>query len=185
MSGDLDLVRRYLAGDREAADLVGKRLACVGRMVRSRARQLFGGLPEHELEDLTQAVVTKILASLPKYEGRAALESWAFAYCEGELRNAGRRRRRERGLHGDDETLREEPAPPPPETFEDLLACLDRLGDRERRLVRAKHYDELRLEDLAKRADAGLNTIKSRYYRALLQLRQCLERREGEEGESR
>lgn len=184
MSGDLDLVRRYLAGDREAAELLGKRLACVGRIVRSRARQLLGGLTEHELEDLTQTVLTKILASLAKYEGRAALESWAFAFCEGELRNAWRRRRRERNQHGDDEALQQEPAPPTPETFEELLACLDRLGDRERRLVRAKHYDGLRLEDLAQRADAGLNTIKSRYYRALLQLRQCLERREGEEGES-
>ena len=182
MSDDLDLVRRDLAGDKEAADLLGRRLACVGRILRARARQLFFGLPEHELEDLTQTVITKLLANLPKYEGRAALESWAFAFCEGELRNAARRHRRERSQQAGDEALQQVPAPPPPETFEDLLACLDRLGEGERRLVRAKHYDELRLEDLAARAEAGLNTIKSRYYRALLQLRQCLERREREEG---
>lgn len=177
---DLALVRAALAGDRAAADRVAERLACIARILRARARSLCGGLPEHDLLDLAQDVATKVYERLRAYEGRAALESWVFAFCEGELRNALRRRQRRSGDTGLDAGALAAP-PLEVEDFADLYRCLDRLGAGERELVRKKHYDGLVLEAIATRSGTNLNTVKSRYYRALVQLRRCLERNDHED----
>ena len=181
-AADLDLVRAVLAGDRAAGDRLADRLQCIGRFLRTRGRQFCSNLGEADLLDIGQDVLTRILGKLRDYEGRAAIESWVFAFCEGELRNVVRRRQRHklRVQELDDECI----AAPLADAIEDhseLLRCMDRLPSIELQLVRHKHYEGLRLEEIAARQQTNLNTIKSRYYRALVQLRHCLDRNEKQE----
>jgi RNA polymerase sigma factor (sigma-70 family) len=181
-AADVALVRAVLAGDRAAADRLAERLQCIGRFLRTRGRQLCGNLDDADLLDIGQDVVTKILARLPDYEGRAAIESWVFAFCEGEVRNVVRRRLRERARTQELDTTDLAAADAAePEDHADLFRCMDRLATDEVLLLRQKHHDGLRLEDIAARARVKLNTIKSRYYRVLVRLRHCLERRSDQE----
>jgi RNA polymerase sigma factor (sigma-70 family) len=172
---DLALVRAAVRGDATSVDELARRLRCVGRILRVRSRALCGGLPEVELQDLAQDVLVKVLAKLRSYAGRAALESWVFSFCEGELRNALRKRRSRPVPLALDADAPLAATEADRERFDDLLACLEKLASTDRRIVQWKHESGLHLAQIAERACANLNTIKSRYYRALQQLRGCLE----------
>jgi len=182
---DLALVRDALAGRPAAITALGERLQCIGPMTRSRRRALAPWLPETDLPDLEQEVASKLLERLQRYQGFAALESWVFAFCDGIVRNAGRSHRRKQARdHQLDTVANHASADGASEVtgrdrHEDLHACLERLGKTERELVRTKHFDGLQLAELAARLGAGINTIKSRYFRALQKLRLCLERKDG------
>src|SRR5690606_22216894 len=93
-AGDLELVRLVLRQDADAEERFSHRLACIGRMLSARNRSLGARLDADELEDVAQDVLTRMWAKLPEYAGIAAIESWLFVFCEGELRNAARRKAR-------------------------------------------------------------------------------------------
>jgi RNA polymerase sigma-70 factor (ECF subfamily) len=182
---DLALVRDALAGRSDAIEALGERLKCIGPMTRARRRVVAPWLPDTDLPDLEQEVATKVIERLPRYSGLAALESWVFAFCDGVVRNAGRRHFRNQARQqdltaadalaaGDGRSERGDS-----DRHEDLHACLEGLGQAERDMVRTKHFDGLQLNELAAALGAGLNTIKSRYFRALQKLRLCLERKHG------
>lgn len=176
-AADLALVRAVIAKDRAAGDRLAVRLGCIGRFLRTRGRRFCSGLSDADLLDIGQTVITRILEKLSDYEGRAAIESWVFAFCEGEMRNVVRRRQRNsvRAQELDDASIAA-PSEDPIEDHGDLLRCMDRLPSLDLQMVRYKHYDGLRLADIAARMKTNLNTIKSRYSRALSQLRHCLDR---------
>lgn len=176
---DLALVRAAIAGDRAARERLAERLACVGRMVAARNRRFGGALDEHALRDVTSDVVARVLQKLGDYAGFAAFESWVYVFCEGELRNAVRRRRRlsERETAATEGAAEALPAPPQPEGNEDVQLCLQKLPELDQRAVRWKHFEDLTLEEIAARLAMKINTVKSRYLRALRQLKLCLQRR--------
>lgn len=181
---DLALVRRALAGDRAAKEQLALRLACVGRMVAARNRSFGGALDEHTLRDVVGDVVMRVLQKLGDYSGYAAFESWVYVFCEGELRNAVRRRRRlaAREVATADGAEDAVTAAVPPAVDEDVHQCLEKLPEEDRRVMRWKHFEDATLEEIAARLVKNLNTVKSRYTRALRQLKLCLQRR-GKEGE--
>lgn len=176
---DLALVRAAITGDRAARERLAERLACVGRMVAARNRRFGGVLDEHALRDVTSDVVARVLQKLGEYAGFAAFESWVYVFCEGELRNAVRRRRRlsDRETSAVDGAAEALPAPAQPEGNEDVQLCLQKLPELDQRAVRWKHFEDLTLEEIAARFAMKINTVKSRYLRALRQLKLCLQRR--------
>ncbi len=56
-----------------------------------------------------------------------------------------------------------------------LEACLDRLDDRRRSLIRAAFFEGSTYEELAQRIASPLGSVKSWIRRGLLQLRECLD----------
>jgi RNA polymerase sigma factor (sigma-70 family) len=146
-------------------------------MVRSRRRVLAPWIPAASLIDLEQTVALRVIECLPRFRGLAGLESWIFAFCDGVVRNAGRRHRRHDALFP-----RLGPravaalAAKAPASHLDLHMCLDCLCAADRELVWARHWDGLRLDQVAARLGVCRNTVKSRYHRALKQLRPCLQR---------
>lgn len=182
---DLALVRDALARRPVAVARLGERLQCIGPMTRSRRRSLAPWIPDTDLPDLEQEVASKVLERLPSYQGLAALESWVFAFCDGVVRNAARSHRRKQARDHQLEAAADHidadrsAGTSDSDNHEDLYACLEGLTRAERELVRGKHHDGLQLAELAARLGAGLNTIKSRYFRILQKLRLCLERKRG------
>jgi RNA polymerase sigma factor (sigma-70 family) len=177
---DHQLVQDVLRGDPEARERLAARLGCIGRMLNACNRAVGGGLSDEELLDLAQDTVAKVLAKLPTYLGAAALESWVFVFCRGELlKTLARRRTRAALLDDPDAQLA---APEALETsserHEDLLRCLGKLPAADARVVILKHFEELPFAQISTRVGDGLSAIKSRYYRALVQLRECLSRAE-------
>jgi len=169
---ETEMVRRALRRDEAALRELSERLGCVDRMLQ--VRNLRGGRPldEHELEDLAQEVRAAVFARLERYRPVAAFSSWVYGFCEFHLRNAVRRKRRQpaatelRELAG--EVDREVP-------FHDHVhAGLARLDELDQRIVRMKHFDGRTLEAIAGELGIKLNTLKSRYFRALNRLRHAL-----------
>lgn len=176
---DRELVRRVLARDAAAGDEFARRMQCVGRMVTARHRELGSQLDAQELEDVVQAVVTRVVEKLAEYAGIGALETWVYVFCEGELRNAIRRRirRDRRSAPEAEQALARIAVDPPPDPDEDVHLCVAALPDRDRQLVRWKHHEGNTLDEISGKLAAKLNTVKGRYFRILTQLKRCLERR--------
>ena len=172
---DLALVRAVLARCPVAVLALGERMRCIRKMVRCRRRTLAPWIPASALADLEQAVALRVLECLPRFRGLAGLESWIFAFCEGGVRNAGRfHRRHDARVNLLGSRAVAALAAAAPRSHLDLRTCLDCLGAADRELVCARHWDGLRLDQLAVRLGVCRNTIKSRYHRAMKQLRACL-----------
>ena len=48
------------------------------------------------------------------------------------------------------------------------------LPDRDRMIVELKYFEDMKLEDIAAVMDENINTVKSRLYRSLQKLKNCL-----------
>ena len=57
----------------------------------------------------------------------------------------------------------------------DLKRALERLDEKERRIVVLKYFEEEKLENIAKILDLNVNTVKSRLYRAIGKLKDYME----------
>jgi RNA polymerase sigma factor (sigma-70 family) len=173
-SNDALLARRALDGDAVARDEIAVRMRCIGRIIGARQSRSGGRLSQENLEDLVQDVATTVWRKLPDYSGAAPLEGWIASFCLNALRNAARAEARTRTRS---QELVDEPAVCDAATDEldgPVHRCMSRLEEQDAALVRSKHFDGLTLDEVARLAHKNLNAIKARYYRALLQLRQCL-----------
>ncbi len=171
---DLDLSRRAIAGQPGARDQLAHRLRCIGRILGARNARGGRRLPNEALEDLVQDVATTVWRKLPEFAADAPLEGWVAAFCQNAWRNAARGESRRAARSRE---LVEEPAACDAGNDEldgPVHRCLDRLVAEDAAIVRCKHFEGLTLDEIARRVDRNLNAIKARYYRALLQLRQCL-----------
>jgi RNA polymerase sigma-70 factor (ECF subfamily) len=167
---DLQLAHRALHRDPDAIRLLGERLACVPRMLAARNARAGRPLGDDEIVDAAHDVIARVWSQLGEFRGQAALESWVYRFCEFELINAARRKRR-RPASLDPDTIPEAATESRRFDMERVLQCLDRLPPEEESVVRAKHFAGLTFEEIALRDGAQLATVKSRYYRALEKLR--------------
>jgi len=171
-AADRDLVRAVVAGDEPATAVFVRRMQCVPRFLSVLSAR---GVPdEQEIGDLVQSVLASVWRRLPDFGGHAALESWVYPFCVHELMNANRRRRR-RPWRSED--VPEPPAPPGPDPawlHDDVHAALERLGADEAEVIRRKHFEGLTFEEISLRLRISTNTVKTRYYRALVKLRGML-----------
>lgn len=172
---DRDLARAASRGDLAASELFAERMRCVGRFLAGLCRRHGGVLNRHDLEDLSAEVTNAIWARLAEYAGLAPLESWVFRFCDYQFRNAVRRKRREPTTQDFDDV--ELPMPTVDDDWIDhdrLRQCVSRLNGDDQALIRHKHTDGFTLEEIARQRGENLNTVKSKYHRALQQLRDWL-----------
>src|SRR5690242_10532522 len=89
---DVELVRRARRGDSAAIEAVLQRLACVRAMLRACHRRHGSTLTPDDLAEVEQEVHAALWAKLDGFEGRAALETWAYRFVALELLKAFERR---------------------------------------------------------------------------------------------
>lgn len=173
---DLELVRRVIDGDRTALSRFVERMSCVP-VILSHCNQR-GALADEDLADLSQEVLTTVWEKLSTYLGQGALESWVYPFCTQKYLNALRVRQR-RPHHADLEQADEISDPGP--AFGDLLATselvhrhLERLEAIQASVIRARHFDSLSFDEIARRLDVPLTTAKTHYRRGLDVLRSYL-----------
>lgn len=179
-ASDLDLVKRALAGEPLAVELVCRRLACVPAILRDRHARYGAPLRLEELEEVQQETLVALWAKLAVYEGRASLETWAFRFTVLELLKCLARRDRRRQFVADPEAeLERAPQREDPEPLlepERVHAGLERLGPPANDIIRMRHFEELSFEEIARAHGEPVNTIKARYYRGMERLRELLGR---------
>lgn len=177
---DRALVRRVLAGDLEARRELTRRLQCVPRMLAAiNARRGFA-FTSHDLEDLTQDSLVKILEKLETFEGHTTLEYWAHRFCYLESMNRLRSRGR-RATVSEPDALHHQAQP---EESVDLdlegpLLWLERMDPREAEVVRFKLLEGRGFDEIGSLLGLPPATAKSRYYRGIAWLQERLGARGG------
>jgi RNA polymerase sigma-70 factor (ECF subfamily) len=175
---DLDLVQRARRGDPRAAADLAERLACVPAMLRERHHRLGSPLSREELAEVEQETLAALWSKLAVFEGRAAIETWAFRFTVHELLKGIERQRRQRRFVAAPEALLETRAAPedeePPLEPAVVHEGLERLGPPASEVIRMRHLDELSFEEIARHCGEPDGTVKARYYRGLERLRELL-----------
>lgn len=176
---DLQLVRDALAGDPSALQLFIDRMTCVPAILSHCNARNRGVLSDDDLADLSQEVLASVWERLPDYLGQGALESWVYPFCTQKYLNTVRSWRRR--PHHCDISLEAQRLPDPGPVAGDLLATSDlihrhlaRLEAIQASVIRARHFDALSFEEIARRLDVPLTTAKTHYRRGLDVLRSYL-----------
>jgi RNA polymerase sigma-70 factor (ECF subfamily) len=164
-----------LRRDPDAIELLIQRMKFVPRMLSALNLRLGRPLDEHELLDLGQEVMVLIWKKLPRFDGKASLESWGFRICYFCILNAARKARHRSGvglgLEADELSGESRSAPG---EFEAVYRGLERLPPGDAEILRLKHFEELTFEEIGTRISIPTNTAKTRYYRALCHMQEIL-----------
>jgi RNA polymerase sigma-70 factor (ECF subfamily) len=175
-SSDLRLVQAVRAGDPAAVERFVERMRCVPRILAAKNARLGSPLARDELADVAQEVFAAVWSRLDEFAGRAALESWVYSFCVLTLRRAAAGR----SLGAPRDAAYEPPAGGSGTEGlerldeEHLYAALRELAPEEAEAVCLKQLDGLTFEAIAERLRVSPNTVKTRYYRALVRLRRRL-----------
>lgn len=180
---DLGLVHAVLDGGAEARRELSTRMEFVPRALAAANARIGGPLTREDLADLSQDVVLRVWKKLGTYRGEATLESWTWRFCEHELWNRVRRRRRRRavmrsGLENLPSGLMASEEEPGSVNYDHLEKGLSDLDPAEEEVIRLKHFEHLMFTEIAERLEISPNTAKTRYYRGITRLRRALEREE-------
>lgn len=176
-AADLRLIESVLAGEPEARERLASRLACVWPILEARNRRHGGRLSAEDLANVAQDVLLALWERLDRYRGTCTLETWVYSFCELTLRNALRRAARRGTLIPVEELAliqRRESDPTTGPLHEGLYDCLERLEPEMRELVLRKCLDGTSFAQIGRSLGVSPNTLKSRYLRAIEQLRDCL-----------
>jgi len=173
---DLQLVRDVLGGSEGARELLGRRLAFIPALVRRIHGRMATRLDRDELNEVAQNVALGMWKKLEEFDGRRSLEAWAYGFCTREIMKFGERRgRRSRvGLGLDTESVEAPVGEQEATEFARVHMALDRLASPSREIVGLKLLDGLTFQEIAVNLGMSTNTAKTRYYRALVQLRDAL-----------
>jgi RNA polymerase sigma-70 factor (ECF subfamily) len=173
-AADLLLVRRVLAREAGAEAELVERLACLPAMIRVQHRRMGTPLRPHELDDVVQNVLLALWRKLAVFDGRVPVLFWAAGFGTIELRRAVERRDRRPEVTGVDVAEPLAPGGDSPVDRERLDAALAVVDQTGRQIVVMKHYEGRTFDDIAARTGTFVNTVKTRYYRALERMRSWL-----------
>ena len=179
-AAELALVRRALAGDESAKAQVGAVLAMVPRIVASLLRAGGTFVAAHDQDDVVQDCVALAWRKLPAFEGRARLATWLYRVVSLELKNALRRVAKRRRT-GPPPTAEARPEPGSRSDDPQLLLgpwaleeSLGRLDPTPKEIVRQRHWEGRRFDEIAAALGMNASQVKSLYYRALVRLHELL-----------
>lgn len=179
---DLELLRRYAAGDARAMD------ALVDHYAGTIYAFVYRFLPDPAVaEDLTQEVWLKVMRSAGSFEGRSRFSTWVFRVarnvCLDHLRRQKRRARVSRE-EGDPFALEDvqDAAPSPDERAsqreqsERVLEAVAGLSEAQREVFLLREEANLSFREIADALDVSRDTVKSRMRYALGHIRRFLRR---------
>jgi RNA polymerase sigma factor (sigma-70 family) len=176
---DIALAERARRGDERAFE----ELVRMHQDIAFRTAYLLTGSAA-DAEDAAQAGFVKAWTALPRFRRGAPFRPWLLRIVANEAHNrrrsAGRqealRLRSRAALPPDDAAPSPEGAALGHEQREELLAAVSRLDDRDRDALTCRYFLELSEDETAAALDVRRGTVKSRTARALVRLRQELER---------
>jgi RNA polymerase sigma-70 factor (ECF subfamily) len=178
---DRELMARLARGEREAlAPLMDRHYRRLYRIALAYLRQ-----PDDAL-DAVQETFVKAFQNAASWDGASEAGPWltriAVNHSIDRYRRGKRRALAEAPLPETDHDprLTLEAASPEQRVFgrelgERIGAALRGLPDRQRTVFVLRHYEEMKLEEIAEALDLSLGTVKSSLHRAIRQLRSRLE----------
>ena len=186
MSEDTDeqLVRHYLKGDEKSLEiLISRYLKPIYNFAYHYVKN------EKEAEDLTQEVFIKAWRNLRRFNRKKSFKIWLFHLAKNVCFDFLRKRKDlsfselESKKEDVDYRFEEEiidSSPLPDELFEQknlreiLNSAIEQLSLKDQTILFLYYNDHFTLREIASSLDESLNTVKSRYRRALKKLRTIL-----------
>jgi RNA polymerase sigma-70 factor (ECF subfamily) len=168
---DLKIARKALAGSPRARQQFAERMVCVARILKVSNSRLGDPLDGEDLQDLIQETLATLWRRLPTYAGMAALETWAFRFCQFGIATFLRKRERQRAFSWAAlETLEQ----PSPADYQHVHQALDRISPEGAQIVRLHHFEGRSFEQIGRDFGTPASTVKSHYHRAIARLRDLL-----------
>lgn len=174
-----ELLDRASAGDAQARDDLGRRLAVVPRLLATIHRRQRGRLSAQDLEDAAQEVVELVWRKHRLFQGVGSFDAWLYRFCTLTYRYHVRRSTRGRAAPNDDLSEYVSKQEDNEIDVERLESALRALGPPSDEVVRLKHEANLSFEEIGARLSIPVGTAKSRYYEGIKWLRDYLVRRGG------
>jgi RNA polymerase sigma-70 factor (ECF subfamily) len=179
---DRDIIDLVNAGDPEAAlrMLMRRHGTAVFRYCCEALRD--GALAE----DVHQHVFIQAFRDLGRFAGRSTVRTWLFAIARHRVLDAAKARRRAQA-HLEDDATADAPDLTPAagdqlddlRLGEELVACVDKLGEHMRTAVLLRYQQGFTFEEMAEICGEKPGTLQARVGRALPRLRACIEARTG------
>ncbi len=175
-SADLAMIRKVLMGDRAAAEVLVRRVACLPLVLRLHNRRRGAPLSPDDLEDVLQEALLAMWRKLSLFDGRCPLERWALGFAvtqfhKGLERRARRLERVQALAEPDHERANVVEAQIDGER---LAAAVGRLEEQDAQILRLKHFQGLTFEEISSHTGLLSNTVKTRYYRSLRKLKELI-----------
>ena len=167
---DRELVRRCLAGDRNAADDLVDRYQ---RLLFNVAFRMLGN--EQDAEDVTQTVFGNAFLALPRFDPKFRFFSWIYRMTVNESLNTLKRRKPMVGL--DDDLGLEAPAYAADQSAdaeESVGRALMDLKPDDRAVVVLRHFASFTYDEIAGILEVSVQIVKSRLFTARQRLRLAL-----------
>ena len=180
---DAELVRQYITGDNSALEaLVERYFRQVFLFAKTYVKQ------DQEAEDVTQEVFVKVWKNIKKYDPEKKFKTWIFQITKNTCIDFLRKNKNAlKSQAGDEEQSMDDleritdSAPLPEEVFEaqgfsqKLDDLIYDLPDLYRDVVALHLQQDLTFQEISETLSEPLNTVKSRYRRALLLVRKGLD----------
>ncbi len=181
-NNDLNLIRRYLEGDQKSLEiLISNNL----KLVYSFIYHYVGN--SADAEDITQIVWVRVWKNLKKFNQEKSFKTWILSIAKNACLDFLKKKKelpfstfeKEDGANTILDTIKD-PALLPSEQSEQtafsyrLKTVIDKLSDKYGQVLQQHVYNQFTFKEIAVSSGESLNTIKSRYRRALLVLRKIL-----------
>lgn len=184
-NSDEKLINAYLKGDEKSLEiLIGKYLKPVYRFVYGYVNNF------QEAEDITQETFVRMWRNLKKFDQTKSFKTWIFTIAKNASIDFLRRSRVKKSISFSEfsasggkegENAFEEnfidPSLSPDKLLENtnlseiFLKAVEKLFPKYREVILLRHNDQLTFREIAESLNEPLNTVKSRYRRGLIILK--------------
>lgn len=179
---DEQLISEYLAGRKESLEILVKRYL---RPVYWFAYKYVNNVAE--AEDIAQEVFVKVWRALKNFDQSRSFKSWLFAIAKNATVDFLKKKKAipfsefdlEDGGNFLADTIADE-ADSPEEIYEKnekrevLAIALKKLSPEYQAVVSSRHENDFTFKRIAENLGESLNTVKSRYRRALIELKKII-----------
>ncbi len=166
MTSDEQLMLEFQQGSREAfAELFERHLQAVFAFFRRRLRE------PARAEELAQETFLAVLRGIERYEPRATFRSYLYAIAFRQL--SGERRR---SAHVPEKLEEDPPAAAQSDPCEEqwVKRAIGQLGPAHREVLMLREYEDLGYDEIAALLRIPVNTVRSRLFRARMELKSLL-----------
>lgn len=174
--GDQDLLKRVATGDQAAMRVLYERHHdAVYAFIRGRCGD------EATAADVVHNAMLEVWRGAARFAGAASVKSWIFTIARNKLVDRYRQGGR---LHLVDEVPETADEAPDPEAVAmaardagRVRACLDKLKDAHRAVIRLAFFDDLSYDEIGAIERVPVGTVKTRIFHAKQLLMRCLGQR--------
>ena len=132
-------------------------------------------------DDVVSEIFMKVALNLDSHDKKFAFSTWLFKIASNTLADYFSRQKRNREDSWDEFLEREAPKSEQPEEklltselTKDLLRALDKLSERQRRIIELKYWSELSNVEIAEMLNLSASNVGFIHYQAIRKLRELI-----------